>query len=939
MRSILKTIMKTNITIGILLLGSLICQGNNYRAEIPLDGTWKCALSSYSSGDVFTPAVDILLPGTTDTNGLGERTAVSNETTHLTRNFRFVGKGSYSRTITIPKRWRGKVISLYIERSKPCVVYVDGVKYGESDNISTAQRFDISSIKPGDHELTVVVDNTDNSVPKQLIESSHAYTEDTQTNWNGLIGNIRLEAIDLIHLEKPVIRYNAERHSLEIDINVSGKPNAQYKATVKISDRAAKEVRLTSGSNHISMDVSGLDLWSEFHPTLHDLTIELKGHDSLTTRVGLCDFKAGPRQFRVNGYNTFLRGKHDACVFPLTGHTPMDLESWQRYFRICKEYGINHVRFHSWCPPEACFEAADIEGIYLQPELPFWGNFDKNDTRLMEFLKKEGLNIIETYGNHPSFVMMALGNELWGDIDAMKSFTDTFREKNSRILYTFGSNFYLGYQGYQEGMDYMTTCRNGGEAWGAYNTHTRGSFSFADALDGGIINHQYPNSSVTLSEGCKSSPVPVISHETGQFQSYPSYDEITKYTGALRPDNLTEFQRRLEEAGMKEQAEAFHKASGAWATELYKADIELDLRTREMAGFQLLDLQDYPGQGSAYIGILDTFMDSKGYITPQEWRNFCSPTVVLLSTDKFCYSTTENFKADILLANYSETDYSGKKLLWHLTMENGKDYANGSFFINKGGSGVNKVCDIDFDLSSIYQAEKMTMTISVDDNVNSYPIWVYPVHDDFEGLEKGLTITQHLTDDTLRALEEGANVLFMPDSTEFKDNCIDPLFQTDYWNYRMFRTICENNHKEVSPGTLGLLIDSDSQLFSEFPTEQHTNWQWFSIIKSSRSLIIDTLPTEIRPMVQSIDNVERNHRLAVMLECNVGKGKLLICMAQLRDHLDMPEVASLYHSILKYMQSDAFHPLQSLTPQMLRSLLTAKSHAKDLNELNNISFE
>jgi hypothetical protein len=934
--------MKTKITTGVLLLSSLICHGANYKSEISLDGPWKCVLSDYATDTdsyILGTTAEVLLPGTTDTNGLGQRSPLSQETTHLTRNFSFLGKGSYSRTITIPKGWRNKTISLYIERSKPCEVYIDGVKCGQNDNISTAQRFDLSTIKPGMHELTIVVDNTANSVPPQLLGSSHAYTEDTQTNWNGLIGDIHLEAIDQIHLGRPDIRYNAANHSLSIDISVYGKPNTKYKASVKIGDNTAKELSLNVGSNHITLDVANLELWSEFHPTLHDLTIELKGHDSYTTRVGLCDFKAGARQFSVNGNVTFLRGKHDACVFPLTGHVPMDMASWQRYFRICKEYGINHVRFHSWCPPEACFEAADIEGIYLQPELPFWGNFDKNDSRLMEFLKKEGLNIIEEYGNHPSFVMMALGNELWGDIDAMKEFTNTFRAKNDRILYTFGSNFYLGYQGYQDGMDYMTTCRNGGEAWGDYNTHTRGSFSFADALDGGIINHLYPNSSTTLSDGCKSSPVPVISHETGQFQSYPSYSEIAKYTGALRADNLQEFQQRLTAAGMADQAEAFHKASGAWATLLYKADIELDLRTREMAGFQLLDLQDYPGQGSAYIGILDAFMDSKGYITPQQWRGFCSPTVPLLATDKFCYSSTENFKGDILLANYSETNYKGKKLQWHLTFDNGKDYANGNYFINNSNNGVNKVCDLDFDLSTITKAEKLTMTISVDDHINSYPIWVYPPHNDFSALEAGITITNRLTDNVLNSLQDGATMLYIPDSTEFKDNYIGPLFQTDYWNYRMFRTICENNHKEVSPGTLGLLIDDNSKMFNEFPTDSHTNWQWFSIIKASRSLIIDTLPAEIRPTVQSIDNVERNHRLAVVLECKVGKGRLLLCMAQLRDHLDKPEVASLYHSILQYMHSDAFAPSQSLTTDMLRSLLTAKSHTTEINELNNISFE
>lgn len=117
----------------------------------------------------------------------------------------------------------------------------------------------------------------------------------------------------------------------------------------------------------------------------------------------------------------------------------MDVGAWRRYFQICKGYGINHVRFHSWCPPEACFLAADIEGVYLQPELPFWGDFKKDDQRLMSFLYKEGMNIIRKYGHHPSFVMFALGNELWGDIPTMKKFTDGFRKIDGYKLYTSGN--------------------------------------------------------------------------------------------------------------------------------------------------------------------------------------------------------------------------------------------------------------------------------------------------------------------------------------------------------------------------------------------------------------------------------------------------------------------------------------------------------------------
>ena len=206
----------------------------------------------------------------------------------------------------------------------------------------------------------------------------------------------------------------------------------------------------------------------------------------------------------------------------------MDVETWRHYFRVAKSYGINHYRFHSWCPPEACFEAADIEGIYLQAELPFWGWMGKDNTRLISYLREEGLRIQQEYGHHASFVMFALGNELSGDFEVMQSLVDTFRQADHRHLYAYGSNNYLGFKGQLPGEDYLVTCRIGGEKPQSLDTHVRGSFSFADAYDGGDLNHTYPNTAMDFSEAVARAGVPVVSHETGQFQVYPDYREIAK---------------------------------------------------------------------------------------------------------------------------------------------------------------------------------------------------------------------------------------------------------------------------------------------------------------------------------------------------------------------------------------------------------------------------
>ena len=817
-----------------------------------LSGTWQFALDGQRlvhPDYILTETVQ--LPGTTDTNKKGDPLIKKDETTHLSRIYSYKGRAWYKRQVAIPADWQGQPVYLFLERTKPTEIYVDAKFVGASNDISTPQVFDLSKwLTPGRHDLAIMVDNG-NGVPEQLYANSHAYTEDTQTNWNGIIGRIEL---------------------------LNGLPSAAQ---------------------------------IEEHPNLKDFHIE-------------------GQHFYANGHLIFLRGKHDACVWPLTGHVPMDVEAWRNYLGECAAYGLNHVRFHSWCPPEAAFVAADELGIILQPELPFWGDFNDKDTVLMQFLHKEGENILRWYGHHPSFRMFALGNELWGSIDKMAEFIEDFRRFAPDKVYTFGSNYYLGYQGVKKGMDYFTTCRVGGEAWGSYNTHTRGSFSFADAADGGMINHFHPNTTMNFEEGCALADVPIISHETAQFQTYPDYDEIQKYTGALYPYNMEVFRSRLEKAGMQDQAKAFHQASGLWSLQLYKQDIEMDLRTPNMAGFQLLDLQDYPGQGSAYVGILDAFMDPKGLCTVREWREWCAPVVPLLVADKFCFTNEEGIHAKVQIANYSGESLKGKKLSWEVSSD-----LKGEIVL-PDGEGLIEAGALIISLSRYDKPTQLQLLLNIDGTEyhNTYDLWVYPTKDNLKRLKKKVIVTNVLTEDIAGQLEKGKNVLLMSDSSKL---CVGGLFQTDYWNYRMFKTICEGNKKSVSPGTLGILTDPRHPIFRSFPTEMHTNWQWFPVIKNSHPMILDNTGSDYRPIVQVIDNIERNHKLGLVFEFAIGKGKLLVCMADLEKASDYPEGRAFYRSVLEYMTSKDFAPRTHITLDDFHRLMTTDVVEGKIGELNNIS--
>ena len=846
---------------------SVLClnmEAEGQTKRIDLSGTWRFTLDRENTINPNSTLTEtVTLPGTTDTNKKGDYTARSEETTHLTRPWSYKGRAWYQREVEIPADWTDQTVYLMLERTKPSEVYVDAQLVGCSNDISTPQVFELTkSLTPGKHTLTIMVDNS-SGVPEQLYASSHAYTEDTQTNWNGIIGRIEL-------------------------------------------------------TTHISPAAVG-----EIHPNFRDFHIE-------------------GQHFYANGHKIFLRGKHDACVWPLTGHVAMDVASWRDYLATCAAYGLNHVRFHSWCPPEAAFVAADELGIVLQPELPFWGDFNDKDSVLMQFLHKEGENILRCYGHHPSFRMFALGNELWGSIDKMADFIADFRKIAPDKVYTFGSNYYLGYQGVKKGMDYFTTCRVGGEGWGNYNTHTRGSFSFADAADGGMINHFYPNTQMNFEEGCSLTNVPIISHETAQFQTYPDYNEIKKYTGTLYPYNMEVFRSRLEKAGLLDQAEDFHKASGLWSLQLYKQDIEMDLRTPNMAGFQLLDLQDYPGQGSAYVGILDAFMDSKGLCTEREWREWCAPVVPLLIADKFCFTNEEGLHAKIQIANYSGESLKGKTLRCTLHWKDGDATPLRLSEVQiPDGEGLIEAGALDFALDGFDNPSQLQLALTIEDTDyygapyhNIYDLWVYPAWSDLSKLEQKVIVTDVLTEKIVKQLEKGKSVLLMPDST---DLCVGGLFQTDYWNYRMFKTISENNKKTVSPGTLGILTNPEHPIFRSFPTEMHTNWQWFPVIKASHPMMLDNTGRDYRPIVQVIDNIERNHKLGLVFEFQIGKGKLLVCMADLEKASAYPEGRAFYRSILEYMTSKDFAPATHITLEDFQRLMTTPVVEGKIGELNNIS--
>ncbi len=896
---------------------------------ISLAGQWKFALDPESEGvaaDWHKTALrdSIKLPGTTDEAEKGARNSNTNVTSHLSRLYPFEGVAWYQSDVVIPEAWRGQRVTLLLERTKFTRVWVDECAFDDQDSLATPQVRDLSAaLTPGRHRLTIVVDNNPKHWP---VNGGHQLSNDTQGNWNGIIGRIELRATAPVWIEEVQVYPNVAAKSARLRVTVGNTTKRSGRGT--LTAEHGKSRRTTEISWDEKGAVTEIDLplgtnantWDEFAPNLEEIAVTLETAPAVrkTTRVrfGLCEFRTRGTQFVVNGRTTFLRGKHDACVFPLTGRPPMDVTGWERVFQIAKDYGINHYRFHSWCPPEAAFEAADRLGIYLQPELPNFGGDISKKPEAAHFTQEEGKRILRAFGNHPSFVMFALGNEMYGGRDVRAAIVKQLRAFDPRHLFAQASNYDLDKPEFAEGDDYWTTFRTAKGADGA----VRGSYAHVDAPLG-HIQAGPPATTNDYTRAIANVPVPVIGHEIGQFQTSPNFREMRKYTGVTRATNFEVFRQRLQAKGLLDQADDFVRASGALSVLCYREEIEAALRTPGFGGFQLLDLQDFPGQGTALVGILDAFMDSKGLIAPEQWRAFCSEIVPLALFPKYTWTTEEMFRSEIKVANYGPASLPRRAISWTMSEAGGCRLTSGTLPAADIPQGaLTRIGEISVPLAKASAPRKLELVIAIEGTKfrNHYDLWVYPPKPD-TAPPGNVTIARALDEETLKRLTDGGRVLLLP-KLDTLTNSIAGFYAGDFWCYTMFR------HGKP-PGTMGILCDPKHPALAQFPTEFHANWQWFDILMNSRAIILDQTPADFRPLVQVIDNFDkdRNHKLGLVFEAQVGHGRLLVCTSDLLALQDKPEARELLASLLRHAASSQFLPKSGLTPTALQNLFSPKS--------------
>jgi len=930
--------MKKTFLFTIISLLAIACSkftGNENK--ISLDGEWGFKIDTADVGiqqEWFKQkfAEKVNLPGSMNTNGKGFDVDVNTPWTGSMWNrawyegveyakYRekgntkvvfwlqpdkyYTGAAWYQKEIMIPSGWKEKQIVLTLERCHwVTALWLDGKSLGSENSLATPHRYLLSDLTPGKHTLSIRIDNKVRDINPGL--DAHSVSDNTQSNWNGIVGAITLEERPQAYISavKIIPDINKKQITAEIQIQSSaeqGQATLYLQASNKTDSLEKKkfDINIQAGKNTATVTYPMGDnpaLWDEFHPNLYALQTELQskaGKDLKQTAFGMRELSTQGTQITVNGNPVFIRGTLECCIFPKTGFPPTNVADWMREIKVCKSYGLNNLRFHSWCPPEAAFIAADSLGFFLHIECNAWTNIG-DEKPIDQFVMDESERIVQEYGNHPSFCMLLYGNEPGGknQVAWLSEFVKHWKVKDRRFLVCAAA----GWPELPEN-DFLSTPKPRIQAWG------EGVKS--------IINSSVPGADYDWSDRI-SKTQPTVSHEIGQWCVYPDLNERSKYTGAFKAKNFDIFEDRLKESGLLNLADSFFLASGKLQTLCYKADIEAALRTKGFGGFQLLGLQDFPGQGTALVGAVDPFWDSKPYATAEQYSQFCNRIVPLIRTKRFIYTSGETLDAKIEITNFAGQNLTSAKIIWKLIDNVGKEEASGEFKHDIPAGTLTEIGAI---------AQKMTtnvpkqyrLEVSVDNYKNDWDLWVYPNND---VQAKDVKMTTELDETTASFLEKGGKVLLMPTFGTMRNEGKDSVvvgFSSIFWN-----TLWTSGQ---APNTLGILCDSKHPALSLFPTDYYSNYQWQYAMSHCNAIPLHKLGDNIQPIVRIIDDWFTARSLGMIVELKVGAGKLLICSADLNTtDKNRPEARQLKNSLLSYMESEAFNPAQTTTVEKVRSL-------------------
>ena len=295
---------------------------------------------------------------------------------------------AYRQSVYVPQKWERSRVVLFLERPLGATtVLVNGVEAGGDTLINMPQQLDVTRHIVAGQRNTIEV----------RVAGHDAH---------GVLGSIELRAQpSRLFIQKLTTKPSPFMGLVTVGLELQGhSPDFSFFGVQTLIQREGVDTAKVYvnewdiWAKHMSIEVPVFDserLWDELHPNIFRLAVSV-GADYQECTFGMREAGVVDGRLFINRHPVYLRGCLMDDYFPMGGHVPMDVPTWTRIFQRLSDLGLNHVRFRGYCPPDAAFAAADKVGMYLQPEAQSSAHLDA---------------IADTYGHHPSLVLITLGNE------------------------------------------------------------------------------------------------------------------------------------------------------------------------------------------------------------------------------------------------------------------------------------------------------------------------------------------------------------------------------------------------------------------------------------------------------------------------------------------------------------------------------------------------
>lgn len=920
------------------------------RASFNLDGKWQGRMDPEKVGEKqpwFSAQTrfkdEANVPGCWDNEGFG--------TEHEKARTNFTGRFWYKKTVRVPAEWLGKRVFLCVGGvHRTARTWVNDQYLGEHIGYLLAFEYDITrQVTPGQEAVIAIeVDSTHRpeidplhgecdivdymgaGYGKQAKESGDLNAGETDVTWGGIWGHVKLEARSEAWLAGLFVHPQLSptgvkvRAQAEGDLAQAGADGAR----LEILDREGQLVAtcryelskvLTGRGLTVEVPIPDGKPWSFRAPYLYTATLSLlkggKPIDLVSTRFGLREIKVEGPHFLLNGKIIFLNGYGDDSIYPETMAFPSDKEDYLKRLRLVKSYGFNYVRHHSHMLPPEYYDACDEVGMLVSAEYPIaYGNRATTDAANANH-RTIMRGAIRRHRNHPSIFNWCMGNEGGGDT-LRKDFLQIVREEDPTRLFIDTDGLWPG---------------------SLPNGENRDSLDFF-VIQFDLMNTPLDNPRMFWFDGVPAKPV--VSHETGNFCTFPRFDQIPFFQSSLKPFWLTWGRDNYEKLGLLDQAVRFSYNSERLYALLHKINLEALRKNPRMSGYHWWLFQDF---WTTSNGLVDSHYRQKA-VWPDEVKQYNNDIVLLEDGLELSYRSGQTLETRLLVSNFGEAGLAGETLTWRLHSGNVALSQGTLRDLRAAQADLTTLGSVSASLPQVSQPERIFLEVEMSAArrriQNHWTSWVYPPRQEKSAVSVPLYASSSLLEELapfgaapvpagsnlpahavyvapsarsnlLDAVERGACLVLLSPRKGFVTE--GTRFKQPWWHAQPAHGLDEGTVVYDHPITRGLA------------PEGWLDAGFYRLIEGAMGIRIEDLPEKPNVLVRSIIEPRAPRNKALLCEARAGNGSLLVSAFNHRKARGFPENDWLLTRLLSYAGTLP-RPSASIALEALRSSATTPSH-------------